>query len=232
MKFGLTQKFECSYLPEQKEQLLVYVEEHQAVAAHYELLIESGFRRSGEQIYRPHCPNCTACQSIRIPVEHFKPSKSQKRVFNRNQDLLVEVSKQDKPEYFLLYEEYINQRHYEGSMYPATHQQYDSFINCNWSSPLFFEFYFEGELIGVAVTDELHLAFSALYTFFKPDLQKRSLGTFAILRQIEYAKQQNKQYLYLGYQVDACSKMNYKRNFYPHERFLSNKWYYFAKKGN
>lgn len=230
MKFGVTQQFDCSYLPEQKERLLVYAGEQEASSDQYEVLINSGFRRSGEQIYRPYCQSCQACQSLRILVERFTPSKSQKRVLSKNQDIQVITTNTDKPEYYLLYENYINQRHSDGSMYPASYEQYTSFIKCQWASPMFIECYIDQELVCVAVTDDINSNLSALYTFFKPELDKRSMGTFAILQQIELAKQLNKQYLYLGYQVDGCQKMNYKSNFYPHERLIANKWHYFAKK--
>ena len=80
MKFGITQSFSCSYLPDEQERLLVYAEEDPFLSSRYSQLIQAGFRRSGEQIYRPHCVNCSKCQSVRIPVDVFVPSRSQKRV--------------------------------------------------------------------------------------------------------------------------------------------------------
>lgn len=230
MKFGLTHQFECSYLTDKQEQLLVLAEQEHTSPYHYDLLIGSGFRRSGEQVYRPHCPNCSACHSIRVMCEDFKPSKSQRRVLNKNSDIEVRISLQDKPEYYGLYERYINERHQDGSMYPATHHQYACFVNSSWCESLFFEFWLDEALIAVAVTDKLANALSALYTFFEPTLADRSIGTFAIIKQIEFAQQSEIRHLYLGYQVDACAKMNYKTKFYPHERFIDNKWHYFAKK--
>lgn len=230
MKFGLTQTFACSYLDDRDEQLLVFVEDKPTSTYHYDVLINSGFRRSGDQIYRPHCPACNACQSIRVPVEQFQPSKSQKRVLSSNRDILVQTSLTDRPEYYELYESYINSRHSDGSMYPASHQQYMSFVQCAWTQPLYLELYQQERLVGVAVTDVLTDAYSALYTFFAPDMANRSLGTLAILKQIEQARRDGKVYLYLGYQVDDCSKMNYKQKFLPHERFFANKWHLITKK--
>jgi arginine-tRNA-protein transferase len=203
--------------------------------AEYELLISNGFRRSGKQVYRPHCELCNACESIRLPVDIFKASKSQKRIIKRNQDLTILISNSDKPEYYPLYESYINQRHTDGSMYPATKEQYQGFILSPWNNALFIEIYAtdehaNDELIGVAVTDNLTSSLSALYTFFKPDQQQRSLGSFAILQQIELAKSLDKPFLYLGYQIDTCQKMSYKQNFLPHERFFDDKWQLITKK--
>jgi arginine-tRNA-protein transferase len=206
----------------------------------YDFLIGAGFRRSGTQVYRPHCVSCNACESIRLPVNTFTASKSQKRIMKRNQDLIIRISDGDKPDYYPLYESYINQRHSDGSMYPASIEQYQGFVLSPWNKALFIEIYVTNqhtadkhakeELIGVAVTDNLATSLSALYTFFKPEELQRSLGTFAILQQIELAKSLNKQFLYLGYQIDNCQKMSYKRNFLPHERFFDDKWQLITKK--
>ena len=230
MKFGITTPFTCSYLPEQDERLLVFMSETQPTLNEYDFLIGAGFRRSGTQVYRPHCGSCTACESIRLPVNLFTASKSQKRIMKRNKDLTTRISHNNKPEYYPLYESYINQRHADGSMYPATIEQYQGFVLSPWDNALFIEIYANDVLIGVAVTDNLESSLSALYTFFKPEEQQRSLGIFAILQQIELTKSLNKPFLYLGYQIDTCQKMSYKQNFLPHERFFDDKWQLITKK--
>jgi len=230
MKFGITAPFACSYLPEQDERLLIFMSDSVPNITEYDFLIGAGFRRSGTQVYRPHCEACKACESIRLPVDIFTASKSQKRIMKRNQDLTIHISDNDKPEYYPLYESYVNQRHADGSMYPATKEQYQGFVLSPWNNALFIEIYATNELIGVAVTDNLASSLSALYTFFKPDQQQRSLGNFAILQQIELAKSLNKPFLYLGYQIDTCQKMSYKQNFLPHERFFDDKWQLITKK--
>ena len=78
-KLGLTKAFDCNYLDNQQEQLLIAVDERLQNNRSYSLLMMEGFRRSGDQSYRPHCPSCNAYQSIRVIVDKFTPSKSQKR---------------------------------------------------------------------------------------------------------------------------------------------------------
>ena len=169
MKFGITAPFACSYLPEQDERLLIFMSDSVPNITEYDFLIGAGFRRSGTQVYRPHCEACKACESIRLPVDIFTASKSQKRIMKRNQDLTIHISDNDKPEYYPLYESYVNQRHADGSMYPATKEQYQGFVLSPWNNALFIEIYATNELIGVAVTDNLASSLSALYTFFKPE---------------------------------------------------------------
>ena len=232
MKFGITQTFDCSYLPGKEEQLLVYVGSHTDSATHYPQLIQAGFRRSGEQVYRPYCQQCTACHSIRLPVDDFALSRSQRRLLNKNKAFTTRTTTQTSEAYYPLYEHYITERHADGSMYPPDPVQFESFLACEWNSPLFVEAYDGDKLIAVAVTDVIDThdhrdGFSAMYTFYDPDYHHRSLGTWMILQQIHHTQAQNRHYLYLGYQIDDCNKMNYKSRFLPHERYYNHQWHRF-----
>lgn len=224
LKVGLTPPHDCNYLPKQQEQLLVLLENNRLNPQDYEQLLGAGFRRSGSDIYRPHCQGCSACQSLRIAVASFSPSRSQKRIARLNRDLEITVSHGDQPAYFELYQRYIDSRHADGPMYPASREQYENFVLCAWLPQTFIEFRLAQQLIAVAVTDSLSLSMSAMYTFFDPDFAQRSLGTFAILSQLGLAKREKKHWLYLGYQVDECAKMNYKQHFRPHQRRIAGTW--------
>lgn len=235
MKFGITQSFSCSYLPEQQEQLLVFAGQAQNLPWRYGQLIQLGFRRSGEQVYRPHCPSCQACQSVRIPVDAFRASRSQRRLRNRNSSYRCLLNTTVRDAYYPLYERYINERHKDGAMYPPSRSQFDNFIQCDWKPPVFLEAWDADTLIAVAVTDMVdigdeHHALSALYTFFDPDYESSSIGTWMILKQIDTARDLQRDYVYLGYQVDGCQKMAYKQKFQPYETFINNKWQRFDKK--
>lgn len=224
MKFGVTQAFTCSYLSEKQEQLLVCMEEDSLLEQQYSTLIQVGFRRSGEQLYRPHCKKCNACESLRIMTASFQPSKSQKRILKRNTDIDIKIVEDERDDYYQLYERYISQKHADGSMYPPSYEQYRNFIHCNWQQPLYIEGRIDSQLVGVAVTDKVAGGLSALYSFFEPELSNRSLGTYFILQQIAVCQDRDVPYLYLGYQIDQCSKMNYKNKFYPHQRYQNDKW--------
>lgn len=233
-KVGITKTFPCSYLPEHEERLLIAVDERLQNSQSYSLLMSEGFRRSGDQSYRPHCPHCNACKSIRILVDAFAPSKSQKRSQKRNGHFIIKYSNELKDSYYPLYELYINNFHQDGSMYPANYQQFQSFLTSKLSKQLFIETWHqvdnEEKLICVAVTDVLSNALSAVYTFYHSDYKANGLGVFSILTQIEHSKQLGLPYLYLGYQIEACAKMNYKNRYFPHEFFESRQWILVEKK--
>ena len=224
-RLGLSQQFDCSYLADRQEQLLVILDPSCYTPGKFEQLLALGFRRSGDQIYRPHCPVCSACKSVRVLAKAFLPTKSQKRKLNKAKNAFsVKYSDQQRPEYFPLYSKYITERHQDGSMYPPEQSQFNSFIFCHWLPITFIELWDQEKLVAVAVTDCMHNAVSAIYTFFDPDYEHYSLGSVMILEQLKFAKEQNKQYVYLGYQIDECDKMKYKTQFLPAQKQLNDEW--------
>ena len=224
-RVGLTQEFDCSYLPNRQEQLLVILDPSCYSTDKFESLLGLGFRRSGNQIYRPHCPICSACNSVRVLAQDFIPSKSQKRKLNKAKNQFeVKYSTLERPEYYPLYSKYITMRHQDGSMYPPEKEQFQSFLLCSWLKITFIELWHQDTLVAVAVTDCMNSAISAIYTFFDPDFEHYSLGSVMILEQLKFAKEQNKQYVYLGYQIDECDKMKYKTQFLPAQKQLNDEW--------
>lgn len=231
---GLTKTFPCNYLPDKEERLLIAVDDELQNAESYSWLMSLGFRRSGGQSYRPECLNCNACQSIRVLTNQFTPSKSQKRSVKRNSHFVIKESQQLKDSYYPLFENYINTLHSDGSMYPASFQQFESFLSSDLTEQLFIETWHiateenalkEDTLVCVAVTDVLNNALSAVYTFYHPDYKANGLGVFSILTQLRLGKERSLPYVYLGYQIDDCQKMNYKTRYFPFERFIDDKWH-------
>ncbi len=98
------------------------------------------------------------------------------------------------------------------------------FLTAPWSPTLFLEIRQAGRLLGIAVTDVCLNGVSAVYTFFDPNESARSLGTFAILQQIELARRRGVAWLYLGFWIDGHPKMDYKRRFQPLEIRKNGHW--------
>jgi arginyl-tRNA--protein-N-Asp/Glu arginylyltransferase len=224
LRMFLTTDYPCSYLPDRQARNLVADPAVTDIRL-YSQLAELGFRRSGDHVYRPHCRGCVACRSLRIPVDRFQPNRSQRRIWNRNQDLQVRVIEAEfKEEHFELFARYLGVRHAGGGMDPANPENYWSFITSRWSSTGLGEFRRDRELVAVAVMDRLESGLSAVYTFFDPLEETRGLGTFAILWQIAEARQLGLPWVYLGYWIEQCGKMAYKARFKPHEIFVTERW--------
>ena len=225
LRFFTTPAHDCSYL-EGKQAITLFADPLARVDKDlYSSLSAVGFRRSGSHIYRPYCQSCTACIPVRIPVHAFKPRRSQKRVLRSNQDLVVDENPPlVSDEYFDIYQRYITERHADGDMHPASIEQFESFLVEGRPEARFFNFRDGQELVAVAVADELNDGLSAIYTFFDPDTDQRAPGVYAILWLIEETRRRGLEYLYLGYWIKQCQKMNYKMDYKPIELYVNNTW--------
>lgn len=191
----------------------------------YNELIQLGFRRSGGYLYRPHCPNCNECISMRLPVKRYRYSRNDKRTLKKNKDLCIKTIKgKFFEEHYELYRHYINNRHAGGSMENPSKSDYHRFLICDWANTEFIEFRQGKKLLAVAVTDIISTGQSAVYTFFDPEEKERSLGHYAILKQLELTGNQQLPYLYLGYWIKDCDKMSYKSRYKPAEGYINDMW--------
>ncbi|NVJ49433.1 MAG: arginyltransferase [Gammaproteobacteria bacterium] len=225
LTFYATPAHSCSYLPDKQATTVFLDPEKQISKKLYTRLSESGFRRSGSHIYRPHCEQCQACVPVRIPVAQFNPNRSQKRCLKKGAHFSAEMSAAEfSPEHYQLYERYLSARHHDGDMYPPSEQQYRDFLFSDWSNTEFLNIYDGQKLITCSVVDRLSNGFSAVYTYYDPDYAKFSLGRLAILQLIEQAKSAAMEYLYLGYLVKDCRKMKYKSEYRPLDCLVGNRW--------
>lgn len=225
LKLFATQPHPCSYLDNQEATTLFVDPEAKVDRELYTQLSQLGFRRSGAHLYRPQCLRCQACISCRIPVHLFKPNRNQRRCWQRNQDLSLHlVSSIKTQEHYRLYAKYIEVRHQNGDMFPPSEEQYSAFLTSEWNLTHYIEFRQQDRLIGVAVCDHLADGLSAVYTFYDPEEEARSLGKFAILVQIEKARELGLGYVYLGYWIKECEKMNYKIQYRPAELLINRRW--------
>ncbi|WP_305908176.1 arginyltransferase [Methylomarinum sp. Ch1-1] len=221
----ITEPHECSYLPDQSAQNAFVHPSFPMTGQIYSRLIEQGFRRSGNEVYSPQCPDCQQCISVRVPVRQFKPDRRQRRCWKKNQATTVAI----KPavfdqRHYELYLRYQQHRHADSSMANSSPEEYIDFLASRWCNTLFAECLIDDRLAAVAIVDLLDNALSAVYTFFDPQLASYSLGTFAVLWQIEHAKQLELDYLYLGYWIKRCGKMSYKDQYRPLYGYIERQW--------
>ena len=218
----------CGYWPERSARDLVLDPRDDRLPRLYPMALASGFRRSGDIVYRPHCRGCQACVAVRLPVAAFTPDRSQRRCLARNADIDVRIlPAQRSDEQFELYQRYLRARHRGGGMDDHGTFEFDQFLVGAWSQGRFMELreHATHRLLGVAVTDLVgDEALSAVYTFYDPDATTRGLGTLAILKQVEWARRDGREHLYLGYWIAGHRKMDYKRRFGPLEGFDGREW--------
>lgn len=220
-----TGKHVCGYWPDRIARDLVIDPRDPKLPELYGLALSWGFRRSGDLVYRPHCQGCTACVAVRVPVASFVPDRSQRRCLKRNADVEMRVVPAKRTEeQLLLYQRYLAARHPAGGMDDHGATEFEQFLIGGWATGRFLELREHGRLLAVAVTDMVEHALSAVYTFYDPDAVQRGLGTLAVLHQIEWARREQRDHLYLGYWIDGHRKMDYKRRFQPLEGFNGRAW--------
>lgn len=226
MQLAITDLHPCNYLPEQQERLVFTLPEQPLSAELYAHLMQYNFRRSSTQLYRPYCPDCQACQSVRLATAEFLPSKSQQRQLARAQKQGWNWRWQTQPKaehYFSLYQNYIETRHADGVMYPPLLAHIEQLLLSDWMSVTVLEQYVGDELVGAMILDHVPDGISLVYSFFAPN-HALSLGTLAILAAHQLAIAEKWQFLYLGYWVESSPKMAYKSNFRPQQRLLAGIW--------
>lgn len=229
-QFYITAPSPCPYLKGRYEKkVFTHLVGERAVSLN-NMLSQAGFRRSQGIAYRPACDGCDACISVRIRVDEFTPSRNMRRTLNANRDLVrVKKPALATEEQFSLLRAYLDTRHQQGGMADMTALDFVSMVEDTAVDTSLIEYRpraadSENRLIAAALTDRLEDGLSMVYSFFEPDLNARSLGTYLILDHIELARELGLPYVYLGYWIEGSTKMAYKARFKPLEALTREGW--------
>lgn len=225
LQFYATTPYACGYLEGKLAQSLIAAPHHLIDANTYSGLIQLGFRRSGKFAYRPHCEHCNACVPVRLPVAEFQPTRSQRRAFKQHHSLRTSILPlRFNEEHFALYAAYQTARHNGGGEPQETAEQYRNFLVQSNVESMMIEFRLDDALKIVSVVDIVRDGISAVYTFYETADEAASYGTFNILWLVEWCRDLNLPYLYLGYWIAESRKMAYKQNFNPQEGLIEGEW--------
>jgi arginine-tRNA-protein transferase len=216
----------CPYVAGRAERKLIVELTGAAAADFYDELSRVGFRRSQGFAYRPACPQCTACVPVRIAVNDFAHSRSTRRVRNANRGLSGRlVAARATPEHFQLFVAYQRSRHRDSDMAAMTYADYRSMVEDTPLRTVISEFRdAAGTLVAASLIDRLDDGVSAVYSFYDPALEKRSLGTWSILWLVDECRRQGLPYVYLGYWIGESPKMAYKARFPAIQRLSPIGW--------
>ena len=231
LRFFLTAGSPCPYLPDRDERkVFTHLPQSDGPILN-DSLTQSGFRRSQNIAYRPACEACAACTSARVPVADYVFSRSERRVLSRNEDLQRHIVEAEATsEQFDLLRRYLVARHADGGMAEMTWPDYVAMVEDTTVRTHIVEYRTRpadqgpGDLVACALVDFMQDGLSLVYSFFDPDLARRSLGSFVVLDHVVQAQRNALPRVYLGYWVPGSEKMAYKARFSPLEILRPSGW--------
>ncbi|MGB6542266.1 MAG: arginyltransferase [Xanthobacteraceae bacterium] len=229
-QFYLTAPSPCPYLGGKEERKVFTHLVGERAGELNNILTQGGFRRSQSIAYRPACEGCRSCVSVRVIAEEFRPTRSMRRIANRNADVVSEMKiAVPTSEQYAIFRGYLDSRHRDGGMADMTVLDYAMMVEDSHIETRIIEYRRRDggradDLLAVALTDVLGDGLSMVYSFFEPDEAPRSLGTLMVLDHIERAQRMGLAYVYLGYWVRGSRKMDYKGRFLPQERLTPDGW--------
>lgn len=224
--FYRTGPMPCPYLPGRVERNLFTELRGAGAQGLHDSLAQAGFRRSHHIVYRPACPGCSACVPVRISTRAFVASRSLRRVWRRNADVVARVCPSEATaEQYALFARYQGGRHAGGEMATMTVSDYRAMVEDTTVDTVLIEFCDGANtLLGACLVDRLGDGLSAVYSYFDPDTTDRSLGTYIVMWLVEHARALSLAHVYLGYWVSDCAKMVYKTRFAPLEALGADGW--------
>ena len=224
--FYTTAPLPCPYVRGRMERKVVTEISGPDAEGLHDRLSRAGFRRSHNIAYAPVCPSCNACVPIRIPVADFAPDRTLRRIRRANTAVEgFEVPARATAEQYALFVRYQQARHGEGDMAAMSFYDYRAMVEDTPIDTAVVELRDpDDRLVAACLADRLGDGLSAVYSFFAPELERRSLGTFAILWLVERARVLGLPYVYLGYWVPESRKMAYKMRFRPSEILSGGTW--------
>jgi arginine-tRNA-protein transferase len=217
---------ECSYLDDQIWRLPLRLPVRMLDHHEFAQRLQRGDRRQGRLLYRTECATCRACEPIRLDLNTFRPSKSQRRALQRAGGVIsvsfgpVEVTRARVE----LYNLHKQGRGLARNEEPASLEAYRAFLGDTCVDSFEMRYRVADELVGVAIVDRAENALSAVYFYYHPELQRLSPGVFSIMKQVELCKRLKLRWLYLGLYIEPCPSMSYKGRYLPHERLIDGHW--------
>lgn len=208
----------CSYI-KGLEQTTHYKIIHDCSVEQCEALIERGWRRFGNMFFRPICRTCTACESVKIDAMNYHFSKSARRIMKKCKEFKIHIqhptmSKQHL-DIFERYHQHMHQKRGWEQQPINARNYYMSFVH-GYNDFGYEILYFDGDkLIAVDLIDILPNGISSIYFYYDPDYASYSLGKYSLYKQIRLAQKKGLEWIYLGYYVEECQSLAYKKEYEP-----------------
>ena len=217
---------DCPYLAERTARLPLQVPSQRVTPAQIDERLACGQRRTGEFVYEVHCPQCRACIPIRLRASRVRFSRTHQRTLRRN-DKKIQATVGPvtvDPRRIALFNQHRASRGLGKADHRIDSEEYAWAFQRSCFDTFEISYWLDGQLVCVSICDRGDISLSAVYTYYDSTWAKLSLGTYSILKQIEFCRQTGREFLYLGYFIAASRHMSYKGLFLPNERLINDQW--------
>ena len=222
----------CPYLPGQTARMPLYRQPRPLTLEEADNRFALAERRVGWALYRTECPDCQACQGLRVLVNEFEMSNSQRRVWNRWRKLgdRLQITMGPiswSPEKLAMYNRHKLGRDLvateDGTLEPAG---YVGWLVRSCFQTMEMCYYIDETLVGVGILDLGAESISSVYYYFEPsnEISKLSPGVFSVLQENAFCRMTRRKFYYLGLYVESCPSLSYKGNYHPHQRLENGVW--------
>ena len=222
--FYISDSSKCAYYPNKDEKKIFTFIKNFENQDFYNYLISKGFRRSQNVLYNQICEGCNKCIPIRINITNFNYSKNHKRLISKGKIFKRNISEKVTYEQFNLFKKYLEFKHPDSEMNNMIYPDYYSMKKTTGIETKIIEYRANDNLAACCITDFLDNALSMVYSFYSSEFLKYSPGKFMILDHINLNETFDKELLYLGYWINGCKEMDYKKNFNSSEVLINDNW--------
>ncbi|MGC6427763.1 MAG: arginine-tRNA-protein transferase [Akkermansiaceae bacterium] len=195
----------------------------------FDLLLSQGWRHFGELFYfYQKVEDGTEAETrhvrpLRVRLEHFRRSKSQRRTWNRNADLSIELKPLARsPELDALFD--CHKRRFCKDQPESLGSFLGEDPGVKPTDTRQFELRLDGKLLACSFLDVGRNSVSSIYAMFHPEEHRRRLGIFTMLLEIDWALQNGRTFYYPGYAYREPSHYDYKKEFRGTEYFDWKTW--------
>ncbi|MFZ5998350.1 MAG: arginyltransferase [Nitrospirota bacterium] len=219
------ESYPCAYFSDGRTTSVECIIADAEQARSFHIYLAQGYRRVGNVFYRNVCERCAACRPLRVVIDRFALSKSQKRTMRRNRDIRIEVTSPSlSAEKVALYERYLNSKHAEREKNPIRNLEHLLALHYGYPRIMEMDYYDGDRLIAVGIVDEAIDALSSNYFYYDTDYLERRPGVFSAINEILFAHELGKRYYYIGFYIEETEKMSYKKFFRPNQVLENGEW--------
>ena len=213
---------DCNYLPGELARTPARAPVGIVTPEQLDAALAAGDQRVGRSLFRTACPTCVACEPVRVDIDAFRPSRAQRRTWQRNEgEVQVEVG---PPELTRRRVALWNRHRRERGLLKETSRQdprgYEEWLVQSCAPTVEVRYLLGERVVAVSLLDLGRTSANSAYHYFDPAEGRRALGVYSVLKELEICRALGLRWYYLGLWIGNCTALRYKTAYAPHERWV------------